>query len=53
VISQPFYFNIAGRGLEQALEIERRDATTWARIVDHVANSVRQTVARNPQQESP
>ena len=44
-ISQPFYFKIASRGLEQALGIKRDDPAQWARVIDHVAQSVRRTLA--------
>jgi AcrR family transcriptional regulator len=49
VVSQPFYFKVAGRGLEQALGIARDDPGAWARVVDHVARSVRRTIARHPE----
>jgi AcrR family transcriptional regulator len=46
VVSQPFYFRIAGRGVEQALGVARNDPRVWARVVEHVVQSVRHTVAR-------
>jgi hypothetical protein len=45
-ISQPFYFKIASRGLEQALGVKRDDPAQWLRVVDHVVQSVRRTLAR-------
>jgi AcrR family transcriptional regulator len=45
-ISQPFYFKVAGRGLEQALGVRRDDPAQWTRVVEHVAQSVRRTIAR-------
>jgi AcrR family transcriptional regulator len=49
VVSQPFYFKIAGRGLEQALGLGRNDPAVWAGIVDHVVTSVRHTIGAKPQ----
>jgi hypothetical protein len=45
VVSQPFYFKIAARGLEQAFGISRDKAAARARIIDHVVLSVRHTIA--------
>lgn len=44
-VSQPFYIKVAGRGIEQALGVKRGDPAVWARIVDHVAESVRRAIA--------
>ena len=49
VVSQPFYFKIAGRGIEQALGLSRNDPAVRARVVEHVVKSVRQTIAARPQ----
>jgi hypothetical protein len=46
VVSQPFYFRIAARGLEQGLGVRRDDPAQWMRVVDHVLLSVRKTIAR-------
>ena len=48
VVSQPFYFRIAGRGLEQAMGMARNDPRVWERVVGHVVLSVRHTIAANP-----
>ncbi len=48
VVSQPFYFRISGRGLEQAMGMARNDPRVWARVVHHVVTSVRQTIAARP-----
>ena len=48
VISQPMYFNIAGRGIEQALGLAPKDPAVWSRVVDHVVKSVRHTIAKHP-----
>lgn len=48
VISQPMYFNIAGRGIEQALGLAPKDPAVWSRVVEHVVKSVRQTIAKHP-----
>ena len=48
VISQPMYFNIAGRGIEQALGLAPKDPAVWSRVVEHVVMSVRQTIAKHP-----
>lgn len=45
-ISQPFYFKVAGRGLEQALGFKRDDPVQWTRVVEHVAQAVRRTIAQ-------
>jgi AcrR family transcriptional regulator len=50
-VSQPFYFKIAGRGIEQALGVRRSDPAAWQRVIDHVAMSVRQTLAKHPRGE--
>ena len=44
VVSQPFYFKVAGRVIEQALGVKRSDAAAWTKVVDHVAESVRRTI---------
>jgi hypothetical protein len=44
-VSQPFYFKIAGRGLEQAFGITRDQADARERVIQHVAHSVRLTIA--------
>jgi AcrR family transcriptional regulator len=48
VIAQPFYVKVAGRSLAEGLGISPSDATTWTQVVDHVALSVRRTVATLP-----
>jgi AcrR family transcriptional regulator len=45
VVSQPFYFRIAARGLEQAFGISRGPAAARGHIIDHVVRSVRHTIA--------
>jgi len=49
VMAQPFYFKIAGRGFEQALGITPGDPAVWTRLVEHVVESVRRTIANTPQ----
>jgi AcrR family transcriptional regulator len=49
VVSQPFYFRIAGRGLEQAMGLARNDPHVWDRVVEHVVLSVRHTIAATPE----
>ena len=45
VVSQPFYFKIASRGLEQAFGISRGQAAAREHIIEHVVQSVRHTIA--------
>ena len=45
VVSQPFYFKIASRGLEQAFGLSRGEAPARDYIIDHVIRSVRHTIA--------
>ncbi len=49
VISQPFFFRVAGKIIEKAAGIDERDPRVWARVVDHVASSIRRTIANTPQ----
>jgi AcrR family transcriptional regulator len=48
VMAQPFYFKIAGRGFEQAFGIRPGDPELWTRLVEHVVESVRRTIAYTP-----
>jgi AcrR family transcriptional regulator len=45
VVSQPFYFKIAGRGLAQAFGIVRDQAAIREQVIEHVSRSVRHTIA--------
>lgn len=45
VVSQPFYFKIAGRGLQQAFGFGRDGAAARNSIIEHVVKSVRHTIA--------
>ena len=49
VVSQPFFFRVAGRVIERAAGIDERDPRVWARVVDHVAESIRRTIANHSQ----
>ena len=48
VISQPFFFNVAGNVLTQGLGVSRNGAD-WERDGDHVVRSVRRSIAAEPQ----
>jgi len=45
VVAQPFHFGIAGRVIAAAAGIDLKDPATRARIVDHVATTVRRALA--------
>lgn len=45
VVAQPFYFKIAGRGLEQAFGIAGAKGSVREQIIEHVTRSVRHTIA--------
>ncbi|HYV96555.1 MAG TPA: TetR/AcrR family transcriptional regulator [Gemmatimonadaceae bacterium] len=49
VVSQPFYFKIAGRAIEQTLGVPR-GGDAWSHVIDHVVTSVRRTIAATPSQ---
>jgi len=51
VVAQPFYVILAGPIIQQALAIDRSDPRIRARLVDHVAQSVRRTIANHPEAE--
>lgn len=48
VIAQPFFFRITSRIVERALGIAESDPAVWIRIVEHVVEGARRTVAANP-----
>jgi hypothetical protein len=48
-VSQPFYVAIAGRLMREVAGHAAPDADHWSRVVEHVATSVRHTLA-NPSQ---
>lgn len=49
VMSQPFVFAVAGRIIQEAMGIDRNDPEVRARVVEHLAESVRHTIARHPE----
>ncbi len=52
VVSQPFFVRIAGRMIREALGLDPADPAQQARVVNHVAESVRRVLANYPKAES-
>lgn len=48
VVAQPFYITIAGRIIRDALGVDGRDPATRARIIDHVAETIRRSLTNLP-----
>ena len=48
VVAQPFYIRIAERVVRVGLGLDQSDPIVRDRIIDHVAESIRRTLASNP-----
>lgn len=48
VMSQPFYFRVASRLIEPALDVDESRPDVRARVVEHVVEGVRRTIANIP-----
>jgi AcrR family transcriptional regulator len=46
VVAQPFFFTVASRFIREASGVDRDDPAVRDRIVDHIATTVRRSVAR-------
>ena len=45
VVAQPFYITVASRVIREALGVDSKDPATRARIIDHVAETIRHSLA--------
>ena len=48
IVAQPFYIRIAERVVREGLGLDQSDPGVRDRIIDHVAESIRRTIASNP-----
>src|SRR5262249_1772513 len=49
IIAQPFFITIAGRVVKEALGLDVKDPTSRAKIVEHIAETVRRSLTSHPQ----
>ncbi|MBI4502185.1 MAG: TetR/AcrR family transcriptional regulator [Gemmatimonadetes bacterium] len=48
VVAQPFYITVASRVIKEALGVDSKDPATRARIINHVAETIRRSLTNEP-----
>jgi AcrR family transcriptional regulator len=48
VVAQPFFFAVAGRFIQEGIGLDLGDPKIRPRVVDHLAESVRRSIANHP-----